>query len=253
MTLLFILIAVFIVLAVWAFYRPQQRDEMFNKAKEAGSNIKAPIMLKRWADKIGIGRRKRERLQRFKAWAGGDLTGKVQPAAEAAPAFSTWLDNLSEKELAAFVQRISGFCADLNFELTWLFDPEIDNAPALKEALTELVLLFALVQWKALEAQDDIKVFSTFLAWQAGKARKLTPKLFMRLVEQELIDAPPPALFLAPERERQAHMVDAIKKFVEKDRQAFNVILKDVIFASTETSGAAEVETPAELASVAGT
>ncbi len=168
----------------------------------------------------------------FKEWvAGGFVAEKGPPDSETVQAFAAWLSGLPAEEFEAFGRPVASFCADLDFELAWLLNTQLDNDPALKQTLGELVLLYSLAHWKAIQTQDDIKVFNTFRAWQAGKKRRaLTQKLFSRLVEKSLISTPPPDLVLAPKKEIQTYVVQAICQFAEQDRQMLMATLKEVIF-----------------------
>ncbi len=251
----FVIIAVVVVaIAVW-WYLSDDDAPVKDKAKKTGSKVKVPGTLKKWGSKLSFRKKKNETPAQFKEWVAATPALKSEQLnAKTTQAFVAWLDVLSEEELKAFTQRIVNFCSGLNFELEWLLGDQLDNDQALRESLAELVLLYATVSWKAVDAQDDIKVFETFQDWKSGKQKPLTQKLFSRLVTKELIAAPSTDLFLASEKERQAYMVEAINQFAETNKEVLNTTLEEIIKAdaSADTNSATQEAPPAsepELAS----
>ncbi len=211
-----------------------------------------------WRKKISPEQRKNKFPQRFKEWLIDTLTQKEPSAGSLSGpdrAFTTWLADLSVEEVESFSRQVANFCSGSNFELAWLVDSQLDNNPELKHIVEGAVVYFCRMQWQALLLQDDIKVLSTFWAWQTNPAKKeqqeLGQQLFVKLLEKGLLSVPPPELFLAPEKERQSHMAQAIREFAVQDRQTLNATLKEIIFAPDDTSASTEEATPPEPASAA--
>jgi hypothetical protein len=182
--------------------------------------------------------------ERFQAWLAGAAPTErkalyTQLAAQE-EAFAAWLQNLPDKERRAFVEEIGAFCTNLKFELSWLLEPQLGHDPELKQRLEGAVLSYCLARWQGHQAQENIKVYATFKAWQAAPHKKehqaLTQQLFFRLVEKKLISEPPSELFLAPERERQFYVVQAIRQAAEKDHSTFQGILKEIVAADAAAS-----------------
>jgi hypothetical protein len=195
------------------YYGKSAKEPVKETAREATSRVK------RWLLKLGIGRRKKE-AQRFREWV-ASLPGVPK-------AFTTWLEGLSPQEAETFAQRVASFGSGLKVNLAWLLDEQMDNDPELKQEVEKAMALYCQAYWKAAVAQDDVEAFATFQAWQEapGKHKELSQRLFARLAEDGLVSAPS-ELYLASEKERQAHAVQAIRDFAEKDRPAFNAILKE--------------------------
>jgi len=215
-----------------------------------------------WRPKLGGWRRKRAKKepQQFKEWVVEASLAEnkqlYQSLPDTAQAFATWLAGLSLEETAAFDQDLSAFCSGLNFELAWLLNQELDDDPGLKQAVDEAVVLYALAHHKATQVQGNIEVFRTFMAWQEdptkGEHKELTQALFDKLVEKGLAPAPSPKLFMASEQKRQEHIVQAIRKAAEADRQAFSAILKEVM-APADISPAKEPAPKADKQAVNAT
>lgn len=162
-----------------------------------------------------------------------------QKLPQEAEAFTTWVRTLPLNELEAFSEQVATFCEKMNFELLWLVDPEVEHIEVeTKQALASVVYLYSLAQWRALQHQDDIKIFVAYRDWTANpKHKKYKPfnqQLFSKLVDKSLVPAPPMDLFMASDKERQAHFMAMIEKVRAENKDAFNAVLKTQIIASFE-------------------
>ncbi len=73
------------------------------------------------------------------------------------------------------------------------------------------------------------KAFVTFRSWETDKeSSALTGKIFANLVEKELVTAPPANLFMASDKEKQAHMIAEINQLAENDRDALIAAFNEV-------------------------
>lgn len=175
--------------------------------------------------------------QQFKQWASDVASAEREPLFRQLPAatkeFTTWLASLSDEELKHFIQRLGAFCKDSHFQLSWLFDSDVQPDAQTKQALEEAVLLFALSRWQAARVNPSITAFNRFLAWQKNPLSKehkaMTQKLFAKLVEKGLITEPPASLLLLSEEERRNYVMQAIQNIAENDKQALLAIFKEVL------------------------
>ncbi len=188
---------------------------------------------------LRIGTRRKE-LAQFRTWIAG-LSGVDK-------AFVAWLQDLSPEDARAFAQAVSDFSSSLNVERAWLLDGRMDADPELEKSVQEAVALYCMAYWKTTQVQDDVQAFAVFQDWQAAprkrRHRELTQKLFARLVEDGVVSVPS-EIYLASVRKRKAYVVQAIRDFAEKDRPAFNAILKQVLAAPAPAPKPVEEPPPA--------
>jgi len=239
---LIILLPILAVAAVGGYYygkvakKPVEETvlrQAQDTAKEATGRARG------WLGRLRIGRRKKE-AGRFREWAAG-LPGVTK-------AFAAWLEGLSPQEAETFAQRVASFGSGLKVNLAWLLDGQMDTDPELKPQVEKAMALYCQAYWKAAVAQDDVEAFAAFQAWQEApnKHKELSQRLFARLADDGLVSAPS-ELYLAPEKERQAHAAGAVRDFAEKDRPAFNAILKEELVSlrrGRDTSASTEEPAP---------
>ncbi len=165
---------------------------------------------------------------------------------QTARAFSDWLAGLPSEQLELFCGRISDALSAWDIDLNWLVERDLARVPALQRAIEESVLSYCLAHWTATQAQDDIRTFTTFQAWQqdpySERQKELNQRLYSRLVAKGLLTAPAPDLLLASEGRRQDFVVQALRHVSEADVIAFSSALHEIA-ASTPV---AAPEPPAE-------
>lgn len=166
--------------------------------------------------------------QGFRDWATEHLPSAhaaVYPGRpEETAGLKAWLAGLSAEQAGAFARATSDFCQGLGFELAWLWDEKIDGPQ--KEAQAESVLHYSLATWKAHETCTQ----AAYAAWQAAPHKKenraFAQKLYVKLVDAGLADAPAD-LLLAPEKERQAHMTSAIQSAAAENNAAVMALARE--------------------------
>jgi hypothetical protein len=176
-----------------------------------------------------------ELAKQFKNWVtSSSLEEKEQiylNLPEDARGFTTWITELSEKDLTAFTERVVNFCKEANFNLAWLTDASLESDPTLKRSLEATVLLYCLSYWQADQAQDHIKALGVFQKWReapmSGKYQDLTQKMFPKLVERKLVSEPISAPLLFSEEDRRNYIVQAIQKAAEQDMAGVLEVLKE--------------------------
>jgi hypothetical protein len=173
------------------------------------------------------GKSQKDALARLREW----LT-KIASENKSPDDFVSWLTSLSDKEIEALNKKLASFGNYLNFELDWLLSSELENDPQIRQALSEVVLFHSLALWKASQVQDDIEAFVILRDWQKNPLKRghetLNQQLFAELVKQGLASTPPPELFLATEKERQAFIIDNIEQAISNDKQAVSALLKEL-------------------------
>jgi hypothetical protein len=204
--------------------------------------------------KMGI-RDYQNMTQLFREWlptmSSGGIAKKLRIESKAA---ISWLTDLPEEKLEAFVRNLDTYCSSFNFALEWLIDPETNKIvdEQLKQTMGEIVLFSCLATWKADQIQDGIKVFVNVQNWLerpfAGQYEEFNHQLFAKLIAEELVPAPPLELFLAPKKDREAYSVQAIQDLIAENNQSFYTVLRSQIDVTAAKSAAEtdEAGDPAE-------
>lgn len=174
--------------------------------------------------------------QQFAKWAENThFANRVKRLRESTRGMKSWFGSLESEESEILTKQVSDFASDLNFELSWLFDQQLDNNPELKRDVEEVVVLYCLATFKGLLLQDELNTFIMYQAWLEDPTRKeyreLNQKLFSTFVERELIEGVPSDLLLAEEEQRSEYAIQAINQVLQADGKAFQAILKEVLLA----------------------
>lgn len=105
------------------------------------------------------------------------------------PVLQQWLQRLTAAEAETLYTLLSGFCASLNWELSWLFAPQIQKAPELKRALEESVSAYARAILLSLQMEADVAAYQAYVAFakkpSARKQRPLVEQLYQKLDQVE--------------------------------------------------------------------
>ncbi len=216
-------ISIIVVIAIVAFVI-ERRWRTGKETETAKSVQKTNGRLTKLRDKV-TRRKQKELPKKFQAWAAKMLTEEQ--------GLKDWLTALSPEEAQSFTKQVAAFCADLNLDLSWLVERQLDKDPELEQTASSVVVFYCLSCQQAAQAQGDFKAFDAFqslLQKPSNKVKRtLSQKLFAELVKQEMAPAISPEFFLAPEKERQAYMMESIQKAADADRSKFNDILKQVM------------------------
>lgn len=137
-------------------------------------------------------RRERQRklalTRQLYAWAGKQATLD--------PVLQQWIKRLPANEAAVLVELLEGYCHSLQWELAWLFAPQIERAPVLKAALEESVMTYAHSLLTALQMEADVQAYQTYVMFSgkpaARKHRPLVGKLYKQLDQAGLTVVPEP-------------------------------------------------------------
>lgn len=166
-----------------------------------------------------------DRVKQFREWVTHDLSKE--------PALQSWLLALPDPGLALLTDHIAAFCQEMNFDLKWLLEQQVTIAPELKSAMQAVILDYCRACQKAVPAQKDAKLFTTYqqlLKNPNGREEQaLGRTLYANLTTQGLTTTPAADLINATEKERQQQAIQAIQQIATKDWAQFAQILQATI------------------------
>ncbi len=176
------------------------------------------------------GKKQPDLTEPFRAWATENVADEE---------LKIWLTSLSEEGLKALTEQLANFCADLNLELAWLVEEELEQEPELKQAAQEIVIRYCLACRKAVQIQDELNIFKTFQDIVNNLSRKenqvVSQKLLTELHQQDLVPTATPELLLASNKQRREYVSQTIRQAANTDRQKFNAILQQVVNHNNST------------------
>jgi len=136
------------------------------------------LLLQRWR----VLYRTQKRIRHLQTW--GTQSAMIDPVAR------QWLQQLPHTQLEVLLDLLQGYCASLNWELDWLFDPQLKKAPALHAALEESVATYLRVLLLSLQMTEDVHAYHAYLAFDkqpyAHRQRMLAQQLYARLHHQRV-------------------------------------------------------------------
>jgi hypothetical protein len=159
--------------------------------------------------------------QHLRAWATTMLTHEE--------AFQHWLIGLSDEDAQEFTAKLAAFYQELGLTLPLLFDPEIEQHPALQKTLEEVALSYCHLHVRAAQAQIEMQGFQHYRAFKnnptAAEQLRFAQQLYAQLIENGIVPAASSSMFLAPEAERREYLLRIIAEAERRDRGAFNQAL----------------------------
>jgi len=179
--------------------------------------------------------------QQFRIWV--DKVESIEPPVK------EWIHGLSEPGLQAFTEHLSGFCADMGFELAWLVEQQFDQNPELAQTVEKIVLPYCRACQQAAQAQEDLEAHKTLQAFERNpghrKQQEFGQKLFAKLIQDGLTTASISDYLAASAKQQQQQTLQAIHDAVQKDSVGFNRALKEVIRSLATPVEAAPAPAPA--------
>lgn len=122
------------------------------------------------------------RLHGLHKWAGRD--------AVLDPLVQQWLLHLNEDESKILLELLDGYCTSLQWELDWIFMPQIEKAPALRAVLDTSISEYARAVLHSLHAEEDVRAFQVYAALDkkptARKRRTLVRQLYTKVNDEKL-------------------------------------------------------------------
>ncbi len=138
---------------------------------------------------IVVWQRRNERKQRrlvlrqLRGWLGAQ--GTIDPTLQ------RWVNSLSIREADVLLDLLTGYCTSLNWELAWLFTPQLQKVPLLKQAIEESVIAYARSILTSLQLMEDVFAYNAYIGLlQKPTGRNqfaLIQKLYQALGEQSVI------------------------------------------------------------------
>ncbi|MCX6068579.1 MAG: hypothetical protein NT121_23005 [Chloroflexi bacterium] len=182
----------------------------------------------RWFEQVRrawIGRQQNENLGiQLKAWVMIDLAAGQQ--VEELDDFRNWIASLSFAEADSLAQELSVFCWKQGFNILWLLEDNVNSE--MQAAFLTMVIHYSL----AVRERTKSRPTAALGAWQTAplsrENREFGNLLYIQLVEAGLINIPA-KLLLAPEKQRLAHQVSAIKNLLDNDPEALTPYAEQVI------------------------
>ncbi len=264
---LLLIIAVLIGVGMWLYLKPVWAPKPNEVSDALGKNMRgathqAGRMYKGVRGRMKLRRDKQGLATKFKQWAAGPALEQTQLYNDlpgAAKNFNAWLSTLSPQDTEEFCDKIAHYCAALGFDLAWLVDDQLNALPQLKNAVQEAVTLYSITTWRAMQVETQVQTFKAYQQWLAhpDKHRQVGQKLYGELARQGII-TPPPELYLATEKERDAEAVRAIKQVAAEKPDMFTNVLLGLkqppqIAAPAAPAAPAPAASPAPAAAPSGT
>lgn len=134
-------------------------------------------------------RHRRRLLRQLRQWLGAQTIDD--------PHLQRWVNGLSQGEADVLFDLLTGYCASLNWELTWLFTPQLQKVPSLQQAIEEGVTTYVRSILTALQLEGEVHAYKTYsrLVQKPGQRKQFTliQKLYQEFSRQGLITPDPKA------------------------------------------------------------
>ena len=192
-------------------------------------------------------KQRRRQIEQLRRWAAQH--------SELEPALQQWIQRLPAAEAHVLLDLLNGYCTSLNWELTWLFAPQIQKAPELKRVLEESISAYVRAILYSLHMEADVAAFHTYVAFEkkptARKHRPLVERLYQKVNHERL--TPPTKRFFGRFARKEAstkEQIAAIQQAFERDPVHAMAALKQVLAADAAFTVAhirEQLTTPVQL------
>ncbi|MBI1296947.1 hypothetical protein GC175_18500 [bacterium] len=172
----------------------------------------------------------KRRLQHFRNWADASFADNRT--------LQQWLAQLPDGAIQAIIDKLLEFCFDMGFELDWVLEKKTAHGVALTARLQEIVAQYVESCYEADLSQDDIYVFESWLNYNEAPFGK-DQQVFAEHLLTQLIDAgvsprASQSLLITPDKERDTYIHYALREAAQKDPDAFQSVLKNVLATPLE-------------------
>ena len=171
------------------------------------------------------------------------------------PYLQRWVNGLSANEAEVLLELLTGYCTSLNWELSWLFTPQLQKVPALQHALEEGIKTYTRSILTALQLGEEVQAYHAYRALvQKPASRKqfaLIQKLYQELTQRGVIPTDTKArgwFRRQPTRKQKIHAV--IGAFDREPVLAMSV-LKTLLVAQAQADVAQFTGMPAAVGAIA--
>ncbi|MEZ4678312.1 MAG: hypothetical protein R2932_29265 [Caldilineaceae bacterium] len=179
-----------------------------------------------WWRRSRAAKQRRWQIEQLRRWAA------EHDALE--PPLQQWIQRLPATEAQVLLELLNGYCTSLNWELNWLFAPQIAKAPELKSVLEESVSAYARAILHSLQMEVDVAAYQAYVALEkkpmARKHRSLVEQLYQKVNDERLL--PPPHRFWGRFSRKSASskaQVAAIQQAFERDPAQAMAALKEIL------------------------
>ena len=166
--------------------------------------------------------------QRFGAWL-----NRVLPADDP---LLVWLNLLPAEPIQAFTEQVAEFCNEMGFTLPTLVDGQLGHAPSAEQRATQIVLHYGYANYHAALAVTEFSASQRVLAYLRSPSSKANrdfgQKLYMKLVDKDVVPLPPFEILLTSEEKRDAQALEAIRGAAAQNPAAFNAALTEMLVES---------------------
>ena len=174
---------------------------------------------------------KKSRALQFRVWVNRELVN--------IPELQAWVMELPDPALQALTEGALRYCATLNIQLSWLFTPDLEAAPAVRETIKAILVDFLAGCLHAVKQKEDIALFSVYQQLispdQYKRRIDLRRSVFKKVTELGLADPiPPHELIMSSELQRQALAASALRNAASKDWPSFAQALSNVLAANEQ-------------------
>ena len=166
--------------------------------------------------------------QRFMAWL-----NRVLPADDP---LLVWLNLLPAEPIEAFTEQVAEFCSEMGFTLATLVDGQLGHAPGAEQRATQIVLHYGYANYQAALAVTEFSASKRVLAYLQSPSSKANrdfgQKLYMKLIDKDVVPLPPFEILLTSEEKRNAQALEAIRSAAAQNPVAFNAALTEMLAES---------------------
>lgn len=173
---------------------------------------------------------RRLRLRQLRQWLG------VQHSDN--PYLQRWINGLSTSEAEVLLDLLTGYCTSLNWELAWLFTPQLQKVPALQQALEEGVKTYAGSILTALQLGEEVQMYKAYSALvQKPTQRKqfaLIQKLYQELTQRGAITVDPKAKRWFRRQPTRRQKINAVIDAFEREPVLAMTVLKMLLVTAAQ-------------------
>lgn len=188
-----------------------QSSRWLGSVRETGENLVTPSYAKL--------------SPQFRQWVDQEMEGNERLRA--------WLLSLPDEGFKALTNQIALFCIELNIDLAWLVNGELEIEPDIRQVTEEIIIGYCEACLKAVQIQNELTDFREYQNTLERLARRdhqeIGQQLLAKLREQELAEPASPDLVWASDEERRDYAMRTIREAAQQDREKFNRIWNDVM------------------------
>ena len=174
---------------------------------------------------------RRLRLRQLRQWLGAQHSTNSH--------LQRWINGLSTSEAEVLLDLLTGYCTSLNWELTWLFTPQLQKVPALQQALEEGVKTYAGSILTALQLGEEVQMYKAYSALvQKPTQRKqfaLIQKLYQELTQRGIITVDPKAKRWFRRQPTRRQKINAVIDAFEREPVQAMTVLKRLLVTAAQT------------------